>query len=65
MTDDTTRGRGKPPGSRKVNARRVARKIRWTAEEIERVKAGAEQAGEDVSKFVRAAALGRCRKFER
>lgn len=57
------RSRGKPPGSLKENARRVAIKIRWTEEEIETVKAGAERAGEDVSSFIRAAALGRCRKI--
>jgi uncharacterized protein (DUF1778 family) len=62
MTDGK-RSRGKPPGSLKPNARRVAIKIRWTAEEIEAVKAGAEHAGGDVSSFIRAAALDRCRKI--
>lgn len=58
---EAKKGRGKPPGSLKENARRVAIKIRWTEAEIETVKAGAERAGEDVSSFIRAAALGRCR----
>lgn len=59
---ETKRSRGAPRGSRKKNARRVAMKIRWTEGEIARVKAGAERAGEDVSSFVRNAALDRCRK---
>jgi uncharacterized protein (DUF1778 family) len=63
MGEKEKRGRGKPPGSLKPNARRVAIKIRWTAEEIEAVKDAASQAGEDVSSFVRAAALDRCRKI--
>jgi len=63
MTDDTKRSRGKPPGSRKIDARRVAVKIRWTEAEVETVKAAAELAGEDFSAFVRAAALARCRKI--
>ncbi len=63
MNDVGKRSRGKPAGSLKENARRVAIKIRWTAGEIEEVRAAAEQAGEDVSSFIRAAALGRCRKI--
>lgn len=64
--DETTKkGRGKPPGTLKPNARRMAIKIRWTAEEIEEVKAGASAAGEEVSHFVRSAALARCRKKTR
>lgn len=61
--DGDKRSRGKPLGSLKKDARRVAIKIRWTEAEIEAVKAGAERAGEDVSAFIRAAALGRCRKI--
>ena len=57
------RSRGKPAGSLKPNARRVAIKIRWTAEEIEAVRAAADRAGEDVSHFIRAAALERSRKI--
>jgi len=60
---EAKKSRGKPPGSLKENARRVAIKIRWTAGEIEEVKAAAELVGEDVSSFIRAAALGRCRKI--
>lgn len=56
------RSRGKPFGSTKPNARRIAMKIRWTEEEVARVKDAAEQAGEDVSSFVRNAALSRCPK---
>jgi uncharacterized protein (DUF1778 family) len=62
MTDGKKR-RGKPLGSLKPNARRVAIKIRWTVAEVEAIKAAAEQAGEDFSAFVRAAALGRCREI--
>lgn len=60
---DQKRSRGKPPGSLKPNARRVAIKIRWTAEEVEEVKAAADAEGEDFSNFVRTAALSRCRKI--
>jgi uncharacterized protein (DUF1778 family) len=63
MTDEKKKSRGKPPGSLKENARRVAIKIRWTAGEIEEVREAAERAGEDVSSFIRAAALVRCRKI--
>jgi uncharacterized protein (DUF1778 family) len=57
------RGRGKPPGSLKPNARRVAIKIRWTDAEVERIRAAAARSGEDFSSFVRAAALARCKKI--
>lgn len=57
------RSRGKPPGSTKENARRVAMKIRWTEEEVEAVKDAAARVGENVSSFVRFAALDRCRKI--
>lgn len=63
MSGETKRSRGKPLGSTKLNARRVAIKIRWTEAEIEAVKEAAEKAGEDVSSFIRAASLGRCRKI--
>jgi uncharacterized protein (DUF1778 family) len=59
---ETKRSRGRQPGSLKKDARRVAMKIRWTEDEIETVKEASERAGEDVSSFVRSAALDRCRK---
>jgi len=37
-------------------------KIRWTEAEVEQVREAAGREGEDVSSFVRNAALGRCRK---
>ena len=61
-TEIKKRSRGRQPGSLNPNARRVAIKIRWTEEEIEAVKAAAERAAEDVSSFIRFAALDRCRK---
>jgi uncharacterized protein (DUF1778 family) len=61
--NENKRSRGRQPGSLKPNARRVAIKIRWTEEEIEEVRAAAGRAGEDVSSFVRSAALGRCRNI--
>ena len=57
------RSRGKPLGSRKINARRVAVKIRWTEAEVELVRAAADLAGEDFSNFVRSSALARSRKI--
>jgi len=65
MTDEAKRGRGKPLGTLKPDARRVAIKLRWTAEEMETVKSAALVAGEDVSKFIRVATLARCRKKAR
>lgn len=62
MSSEEKRGRGKPFGSTKANARRVAMKIRWTEAEVDEVKGAAEREGEDVSSFVRNAALSRCRK---
>ena len=65
MMGETKRGRGKPPGTLKQDARRIAIKLRWTEEEIEAVKAAASAAGEDVSHFIRSAALARSRKKTR
>lgn len=64
MTDETTpkRGRGKPLGSLKADARRIAMKLRWRDDEIALVKAAAEVAGEDLSHFIRQAALDRAAK---
>lgn len=59
LDNNIKRGRGKPTGSTKENARRVAIKIRWKDAEIEEVRAAAEAASEDVSAFIRAAALSR------
>lgn len=61
MTDETPakRGPGKPPGSIKPDARRVAIKLRWKESEIAVVKAAAEAAGEDLSHFIRQGALDR------
>jgi uncharacterized protein (DUF1778 family) len=64
-TEETKKGRGKPPGSLKENARRIAMKLRWTEEEIEAVRLAAHAAGEDVSHFIRSAALARSRKKTR
>ena len=65
MANEEKRGRGKPPGTLKHDARRIAMKLRWTEEEIEVVKAAAIAAGEDVSHFIRSAALARSRKKTR
>ena len=65
VSEEAKRGRGKPPGTLKQNARRIAIKLRWTEEEIEAVKAAASAAGEDVSHFIRSAALARSRKKTR
>jgi len=46
-------------GTTKPNARRVALKIRWTAEEIKEVEVAAEKEGITVSSFIREAALAR------
>lgn len=59
------KGRGRPPASLKPDARRIAMKLRWTVEEIEAVRLAAYAAGEDVSHFIRSAALARCRKKTR
>jgi len=63
METGSKRGRGKPPGSRKIDARRVAMKIRWTEAEVDAVRAAAGKSGKDFSAFVRAAALARCREI--
>lgn len=63
--EETKKGRGRPPASLKPDARRVAMKLRWTEEEIEEVRLAAHAAGEDVSHFIRSAALARCRKKTR
>lgn len=62
---DQKKGRGRPPASLKPDARRIAMKLRWTKEEIEAVRLAAHAAGEDVSHFIRSAALARCRKKTR
>ena len=62
---ESKKGRGRPPASLKPDARRIAMKLRWTEEEIEAVKVAASAAGEDVSHFIRSAALARCRKKTR
>lgn len=59
--EEKKKGRGRPPASLKPDARRIAMKLRWTEEEIEAVKAAASAAGEDVSHFIRSAALARSR----
>jgi uncharacterized protein (DUF1778 family) len=63
--EETKKGRGRPPASLKPDARRIAMKLRWTEEEIEEIKAAALAAGEDVSHFIRSAALARCSKKTR
>lgn len=65
MNTETKRGRGRPPASLKLDARRIAMKLRWTEEEIEAVRLAAHAAGEDVSHFIRSAALARSRKKTR
>lgn len=65
MSEEAKKRRGKPSGTLKPDARRIAIKLRWTEEEIEAVKAAASAAGEDVSHFIRSAALARCRKKTR
>lgn len=62
MSGNDKKGRGRPPASLKIDARRIAIKLRWTEEEIEIVRIAAAAAGEDVSHFVRTAALERCRQ---
>lgn len=63
--EEAKKGRGRPPASLKPDARRVAMKLRWTEEEIEAVRLAASAAGEDVSHFIRSAALARSRKKTR
>lgn len=63
--EETKKGRGRPPASLKPDARRIAMKLRWTEEEIEAVRLAAHAAGEDVSHFIRSAALARSRKKTR
>lgn len=65
MSTETKKGRGRPPASLKPDARRIAMKLRWTEEEIEAVRLAAHAAGEDVSHFIRSAALTRSRKKTR
>ena len=62
---ESKKGRGRPPASLKPDARRIAMKLRWTEEEIEAVRLAAHATGEDVSHFIRSAALARCRKKTR
>jgi len=59
MTTETKKGRGRPPASLKIDARRIAIKLRWTEEEIEAVRLAAHAAGEDVSHFIRSATLAK------
>lgn len=59
ITPTPKRPRGKPLGSRKPNARREATQVRWIDSELATVKAAAQATGEDVSEFVRNAALQR------
>jgi len=65
MTVEVKKGRGRPPASLKPDARRIAMKLRWTEEEIEAVRLAAHAAGEDVSHFIRSAALARSSKKTR
>lgn len=53
---------GRPKGSLKADARRIATKLRWKEDEIEEVRVAAEAVGEDVSHFIRTAALERSRQ---
>lgn len=65
MTTETKKRRGKPPGTLKQDARRIAMKLRWTEIEIEAVRLAAHTAGEDVSHYIRTAALTRAQRDER
>lgn len=64
-TSEPKKGRGRPPASLKPDARRISMKLRWTEEEIEAVRLAAQASGEDVSHFIRSAALARSRKKTR
>ena len=55
----TKRGRGRPLGTLKEDARRITTKLRWTDGEIESVKDASSVASESVSHFIRSAALAR------
>ena len=57
------RPRGKPKGSTKPEeeTRSIDRRIRWTKAEFDTVKVVAADIGEDISHFVRTAALDRCK----
>ncbi len=65
MDTETKKGRGRPPASLKPDARRIAMKLRWTEEEIKAVRLAAHAVGEDLSHFIRSAALARSRKKTR
>lgn len=56
---ETKRGRGRPLGTLKDDARRITTKLRWTEGEIESVKAASFEASESVSRFIRTAAIAR------
>ncbi len=53
--------RGKPPWSRKTDGRRYDQKLRWKSSEIEVIKTAAAMINEEVSEFIRIAALERAR----
>lgn len=65
MSDDVVaeikRGRGKPKGTVKADARRHAMKLRWKEDEIEMVTSAAVKIDEDLSHFIRESALSRAR----
>ena len=61
MCAEEKKGRGRPPASLKTDARRVCMKIRWTQEEIDAVRYASHDSGENVSEFIRNAAVARAK----
>ena len=59
-TDQTKKGRGKPPGSLKENAMRATLKLRLSDDDLANAHRAADLLGEDISEFVRVAIRQRC-----